>query len=142
MKYIVCVTDNEASRAALLHASRLANHESSLVEVLHVLPPSDFQSLYLVADKMLEERRQEAEAMLAKLMDEVYRQTGIIPSIHIRAGNIGEEIAAVARASEPDTTLVLGNSPQAKGGLAAWLQAHQGDKFTLPVLLVPTKRQE
>ena len=140
-KYIVCVKDSEGSRTALHFACLRVKKRGGLVDVLHVLPPSDFQSLHLIADKMLEERRAEAEEMLMRMTDEAHAATGIVTSIHIREGNIGEEIAAVANLQQTSTSLVVAaeRGSDTRNSLINWLQGALGEKFFIPLLLVPGK---
>lgn len=137
-KYLVCVDNREESRVALRLACMKAVARGSRVGMLHVIPPGDFQTLGMVADRMREERHAEAEQLLTKLADEANTAFGIRPSIMLREGIIGDEILATAL-EDPDVNMIVIGIAQAtgRGTLAAWLAAQLGHKLFIPLLMVP-----
>lgn len=139
VKFLVCVDESPESLAALHFACIKAKKRGGLVDVLHVLPPADFQTLFSIADKMQEERRQEAENLLQKLADEAHKLTGITISILLREGPVGDEVIAAALEDYDANMLVLGVAPKAanRGKLIAWLASQMGDKLLIPMMLVP-----
>lgn len=137
-KYIVCVNDNAPSRVALHFACLRAKKRGGTVEVLHVLPPADFQSLHLVADKMLEEQRQAAESMLRRLTDDAYAATGMTSSIDIRVGQVSDEIIAATKDQESATLVIAADHTEtARSSLLNTLYSQLGDRLFTPILLVP-----
>ena len=138
-KYLVCVDQRDESHAALRLACMKARLRKGSVEILHIIPPSDFQTLGMIADRMREERRIDAETLLARLSKEAEDVFGITPQQTLREGAIGDEIVSYAMDGPDITMMVIGTAQQGsgRGTLAAWLASQLGDKLLLPLLLVP-----
>ncbi|MDX2112623.1 MAG: universal stress protein [Alphaproteobacteria bacterium] len=137
-KYLVCVDQREECLAALRLVCLKALARSGCVDMLHVTPPADFQTLGTIADRIREERRGEAGQLLARLADECQQQLGLRPGIVLREGAIGEEIIAAATADPDAIMVVIGTSHSgARGSLAAWLANQLGTKLPIPLLMVP-----
>ncbi|MBV8939023.1 MAG: universal stress protein, partial [Alphaproteobacteria bacterium] len=138
-KYLVCVDERPESRVALRLACAKAVVRGGRVEILHVLLPADFQSLNAVADLMREEQRADAEALLQRLSAEAYETYGIMPSVSLRDGQIGEAIVTAATEDYDASMLVLGVAEQGsgRGGLVSWLANQLGARLVIPLLLVP-----
>ena len=137
-KYLVCVDGREESRIALRLACMKARMRGSSVDMLHVMTPADFQTLGAVADRMREERRSEGEQLLKTLSEEANRH-GIVPTLLLREGAIGDEIIAAALENPDINIIVIGIAQQSsgRGKLAAWLAGQLGSKLFVPLLMVP-----
>ncbi len=138
-KFLVCVDKSDVSRVALHFACVKAKKRGGLVDMLHVIePPADFQGLAAVAEKIREERREEAEELMQALAEEAGK-VGITPSILLREGSIGEQIIEVAQEDFDINMLVLGASPSGSGSgrIISWLAGQLGDKLLIPLMLVP-----
>ncbi|MCE2927701.1 MAG: universal stress protein [Rickettsiales bacterium] len=138
-KYLVCVDGREDCLAALRLVCLKALARAGSVEMLHVTPPADFQTLGGIADRIRDERTREGEELLDRLMLECQQHYGIRPSTHLREGAIGEEIIAAAVA-DPDVMMVVigvAHATGARGTLAAWLANQLGGKLPIPLLMVP-----
>ena len=138
-KYLVCVDHREEALAALRLACMKARLRGGSVEMLHVIPPADFQTLGVIADKMREERQSEAQSLLDSLTSEAQERFGIIPLQKLREGAVGDEIIAFATDNSDITMLVIGTAEQGngRGSLAAWLASQLGSKLPVPLLMVP-----
>lgn len=138
-KFLVCVDGREESRKALTLACLQAKRRNGVVDILHVMPPADFQTLGAIADRMRAERREEAEMLLKILAEEVNKTTGITPSFVLREGEIAEEIvAAVTEDPEVSMLVIAVAQPSAtRGKLIAWLASQLGNKLLVPLMLVP-----
>ncbi len=138
-KYLVCVSDTPQSRVALKFACLKAQRGGGLVDILHVIPPPDFQTLFNVADRMQQERYEEAKTLLQDVCDEAYNLCGIRPSLLIREGQVGENILQAVHEDPSLDMLVLGASESGKSNdaLISWLAAQLGEKLPIPLLLVP-----
>lgn len=138
-KYIVCVDNTEISRQALRFACIKARKRGIQIDILHVIPPADLQALGSVADKIEEEQRNEAEALLKELSQEAHDVSGVIPSLWIRSGNPSDEIIAHITENTDANMLVLGVTPGSKSGnrVINWLTSEAGDKLMIPMMLVP-----
>ncbi len=138
-KFLVCVDRTEVSRVALRFACIKAKKRGGLVDVLHIIEPANSESFFSVADKMKEEMRQEAEELMQELCKEAYDISGIMPSILLKEGKIGEQILETAVEDYDANMLVLGVTPGGgkRGKLIAWLSTQMGEALLIPVMLVP-----
>lgn len=138
-KYLVCVDEKPESQVALRLACVKAAARGGTINLIHVVPPADFQTLHAVADRMNAERRAEAEALLQRLSAEAFAASGLVPVLILREGAIGEEIIAAALDHHDATMLVLGvgEHSASRGRLTAWLAAQLGSRLLIPLLLVP-----
>ncbi len=134
-KFLVCVDGREESRKALTLACLQAKRRNGVVDILHVMPPADFQTLGAIADRMRAERREEAEMLLKILAEEVNKTTGITPSFVLREGEIAEEI--VAAVTEDPEVIAVAQPSATRGKLIAWLASQLGNKLLVPLMLVP-----
>jgi len=138
-KHLVCVDAREESRVALRLACMKAQARGSAVDILHVIPPADFQTLGGVAERMREERVAEGEQLLKKLADEAVANHGITPGLILREGAAGDEILGVVQGDTDINVLTIGVAPHStgRGKLTAWLAAQLGSKLFIPLLMVP-----
>lgn len=138
-KYLVCVDEREEARIGLRLAAAQAAARGGVIDILHIIPPADFQTLSGIAERMEQEQRAEAEKLMRGLSEEVFAQAGITPGQVIRQGAIGEEILAAAMADYDISMLVLGvaENTSGRGKLVSWLASQLGSKLFTPLLLVP-----
>lgn len=138
-KYLVCVDAREECRVALRLACMKAQARRGAVDILHVIPPADFQTIGAVADRMREERLAEGNKLLATLAEEAASSYGIKPRMMLREGTIGEEVIAAALDDPQIIMTVLGIAAQqsGRGKLSSWLAGQLGNKMPIPLLLVP-----
>jgi nucleotide-binding universal stress UspA family protein len=138
-KFLVCVDQHEESFAALKFACLRAITRNALVDILHVLPPADFQTLGMIADRMSEDRRAEAEQLLKRLSTEANVLYGVTPGLILREGSAGDEIVKVVEEEQDVSAIVIGtaNHTKGRGKLAAWLAQQLGQKLYIPLLMVP-----
>ena len=137
--YLVCVDAREECRVALRLACMKANARGGKVTLLHVIPPADFQTLGVIADRMREERIREGELLLTTLAAEAQAHHGIVPEKLLLEGSAGDEIVSAAMDKVNSIMLVLGIAHQStgRGKLAAWLASQLGGKLLIPLLMVP-----
>ena len=139
-KYLVCVDDTEVSCMALRFACIKARKRHILIDIMHVIPPSDIQALGGVAEKMRAEQRAEAETFLQELSQIAFELSGVMPTLWIREGDPSQEILDLAL-SQPDINmLVMGINPSSKSGnrVISWITSKAGEKLLVPVMLVPS----
>lgn len=141
VKFLVCIDTREECWAALRLACMKALVRNGAVDMLHVIPPGDFQTLGTIADRMREEQRAEGEKLLNKLANDVATTYGLAPGKLLREGTPGEEIIAVAKSDSSIITVVLGIAQDhaGRGKLASWLAGQLGGKLFTPLLMVPGK---
>lgn len=138
-KFLVCVDQHEESLAALKFACLRAVTRGAIVELVHIMPPADFQTLGMVADRMNEERRSEAEQLLKRLSNEAIQLYGVSPLAVLREGNPGDEILKLVGEMGDVSILIIGTAQHMKGRgkLAAWMAQQLGQKLFVPLLMVP-----
>ncbi len=138
-KFLVCVDAHEESVAALKFACLKAITRGAIVDIIHILPPADFQTLGIIADRMTEERRAEGELLLRRLSDEAQKLYGITPGLILRQGSAGDEILRTLGELTDISVLIVGTAQhmRGRGQLAAWLAQQLGQKLFIPLLMVP-----
>lgn len=138
-KYIVCVDHTDISRMALRFACIKARKRHIMIDILHVIPPSDVQTMGAIAHKMEQEQRDAAEALLISLANEAYELMGRCPSLSIRSGKPSDEILAHTLEDPDANMLVLGVTPGSKSGnrVINYLTSQAGDTLLVPMMLVP-----
>ena len=139
-KFLVCVNEKEHSSTALRFACTKAKWRKNAVDMLYVIDPIDYNTVFSVGDKIKEDRRADAEKLLTKMAGEALEWSDINPTAIIREGRIAEEIIACIEADHDINLLVVGTAADGssgKGGLLTQLTAEIGDKYHIPLLIVP-----
>lgn len=137
-KFLVCVDKSETSRTALRFACIKAKKRGGVVDILHVIEPSEFQSIFSISDQIQQDKHSEAEELLLRLSEEAATMTGILPTVLRRDGSVGPEILKAAVEDQGVNMLVIGVAPgQTKGKLVQWLCQQLGQDLIMPILLVP-----
>jgi hypothetical protein len=139
-KFLVFIDDNEHSRVALRYACRKARLKGQPVEMLFVINPTDYNSIFAVSDVMRQERREEVEKILTKMSEEVQEWSGITPSLNIREGSVADEIVSCIAQDNGIGMLFISSDPAAASGgvkLVSSLLSQLDEKLHLPMLVVP-----
>ncbi len=127
----------ECSRAVHYAGMRAKNSNGGLV-LLYVIADGDFQQWLGVEEIMRAEAREEAEATLAKVAQNVRETIGIEPEIVIREGSATEEIHALIEEDRDIAILVLaaGSAKEGPGPLVSSI-AGKAAAFPIPVTVIP-----
>ncbi|MFP6730469.1 MAG: universal stress protein [Alphaproteobacteria bacterium] len=139
VNYLVCVDGSAHSRVAVRFACLRAKNAEGNVTLLTAIEPAEFQHWMAVEDVMLEERREDAERLLNDLAAEVNEWAGVMPSLTVRDGHIGEEILAAVAEDPTINFLVVGAAPppHKHGKLISWLAGHTAESLNIPLVIVP-----
>ncbi len=137
--FLVCVADDGHSETAARFAALRAHNSGGLVALLHVVQPPEFQHWAAVGELMREEKREEADALLARMAEGVARITGTQPALAVREGAIGEEILSHIAEDGSFDLLVVGAAPpdQGRGSLISWLAGQLAGQLNIPLVVVP-----
>lgn len=137
--FLVVVDNSQEMRVALRFAARRAAHTGGRVALLYVTEPSDFQHWMAVGDLMREEARQEAEAVLQRLSDEVVRLGGSIPVLFVREGDRAEELLKLIEEERSISIVVLaaGTGREGPGPIITNLLAKRAGQLHTPFTIVP-----
>ena len=138
-KFLVCVDNTAHSRTAVRFACAKAKQLDCPIELIHVLDPSNYNSLFGVGQKMKEERWSEAEKLMNSMAEEAYNFAGIMPSFIIREGMVGEEVIAAASADADINMLIIGKAPHTAGkkDTITMLTSELTSKIMIPMMIVP-----
>jgi nucleotide-binding universal stress UspA family protein len=138
-KYLICADRSDVSKAAVRFASLMAKKRNASLAILHVVEAVTMQSLFAVADRIKEEKRQEAWDVLQERASIAQEITGTPPALLLREGAIGDEILSTVMEDSSISLLLLAASPEAsgKGKLLKWLSGKLGDQLLVPIMLVP-----
>ncbi len=136
--FLVVVDETEEMRVALRYAALRAFHTGGKVAFLCVIEPPDAQISRAVEERMAEEKREEAEQLLAKLTAEVKDTSGATPIIYIREGRRRDELLALIGEEPSISVLVLaaGAGPEGPGPLITALLGRTG-QLRVPITIVP-----
>lgn len=140
VKFLVCMDDTDHARIALRYAcSRVAKRGGSVVMV-HVVDTDEAKSFPLMAGKMLDEKRRQAQTLMASLRAEANQWGDVAITETVREGVIGEEILRTVEEDFDINILLLGMAPDSspKGRrIITWLTNQLGKRLQIPVMVVP-----
>lgn len=141
--FLVVVDETEEMRVALRYAALRAFHTGGKVALLAVTEPTGMQQFAAIEERMEEERREEAEQLLARLSVEVQEIAGTRPVLYLRAGRRSEELLALIDEEPSISVLVLaaGTGQEGPGPLVSALVSRTG-KLRVPVTIVPGSLDE
>lgn len=135
---IVCIDTTNASESALRYACYKAKIRGFAVQILAVMEASH-KNLLFGAKAIGNEKRQQLEKHLKKLMDKVCEETGIMPIVSIREGDIFTEITREIKATPECNMIIFGKSQNAQSDNTVLPKIVQrvGNKINVPVVIVP-----
>jgi nucleotide-binding universal stress UspA family protein len=135
---IVCLDNSNASNVALRYACYKAKRTGFAVQILAVME-SSYKNLLFVSKVVGKDKRMEIEKHLNKVIDEIYKETGVMPSISIREGDTVTEIIKEIKATPSCTLLVLGKSYNSASDntVLPKISTQIGNKIKVPITIVP-----
>lgn len=138
-KFLVVVDNTPECMNALRFAARRAARTGGGVTMLYVIAPDEFQHWMGVAEAMRRDKRDEAEARLSSLADEVHVLAGVMPEFAIREGEAVDEVLAHIAEDKEIGILVLGadEASDSPGPLVSNLVGKRGGRMPVPVTVVP-----
>lgn len=137
--FLIVVDETPELRVALHYACLRARHTGGRIALLRVLEPTDSQQWMAVEDLMRQEQRDEAEALLQKLSEEVHDWSGAIPVVYLREGHVRDELLQLIDEEPSISILVLGAAPgsEGPGPLITHLVGKMAGRLRVPVTIVP-----
>ncbi|UCH73692.1 MAG: universal stress protein [Rhodospirillales bacterium] len=137
--FLVVVDQSEEMLVALHFAARRAMRTGGRVALLYVQEPTEFQHWMAVGDLMREEAREEAEALMQKLSAEVKEWSGSFPVVHMREGDVREELVKLLEEEPSISVLVLAASTESgsPGPLISHLVGKGSGLLRVPITIVP-----
>ena len=138
-QFLVVVDGSPESWVAIRFAAGRAAHvHGGGLILFHVIPPGDFQHWMAVAERMREEAREEAEALLGEVASQVSAYAGLQPDVVIREGQPKEELQAFIEDRDDVFVLILGaNAEGDPGPLVDYFSGPLVGSLKCPVMIVP-----
>ncbi|MBP7709532.1 MAG: universal stress protein [Rickettsiales bacterium] len=135
---IVCIDTTNASQTALRYACYKAKNRGFAVQILAVMEASH-KNLLFASRAIGNEKRQQLEKHLQKLIESNFKETGVTPSISVREGDIVTEIIREIKATPDCAMLVFGKSHNSLSDNTVLPKISQkiGNKINIPVTIVP-----
>lgn len=137
--FLVVIDDSEEMRVALRFAGQRARHTGGRVALFRSIEPVEFQHWMGVGEIMREEARQEAEALMERMSEQVVEMTGAIPIIYLREGTTREELLSLIDEERSISILVLGAAAKSDdpGPLISFLASKAAARLRIPITIVP-----
>ena len=139
-KFLVVADGTPESRLAAYFAALRAKHTSGQVTLFTAIEPSSFHHWLGVGDVIASEARQQAEAMLSLLAEEVIAETGEAPEFNVAEGDMRDELRRLIDRDRDIRILVLGVSPSGQPGPLVQALMRGGRLFgsrAIPVAVLP-----
>jgi nucleotide-binding universal stress UspA family protein len=135
---IVCIDIANASKVALRYSCYKAKKSGFAVQILAVMEASH-KNLIFGSKVIAQDKRQQLEKHLTKLISEINQEIGVTPSVSIREGEIMTEIIREIKTTPSCTMLVFGKSHNALSDNTVLPKIAQkiGNKIKVPVTIVP-----
>jgi len=136
---LVLVDDSEELHQALHYASKRAANSDLRVALLYVVAPAEFAHWAGVGELMRQEAREMAEDKMREHAEYVLELTGSPPIMHIREGNVTDEVINLITQEEEISMLVLGADTQSDsaGPVISYLMGKGISHCRVPVMIVP-----
>ncbi len=135
---VVCIDTTNASELALRYACYKAKCKGFGVQILAVMEASH-KNLLFGAKAIGNEKRQQLEKHLKKLIDKVHKETKVMPSVSVREGDIVTEIIRELKSTPSCAMLIFGKSHNSLSDNVVLPKIAQkiGNKIDVPVTIVP-----
>ena len=137
-KFLAVIDETPESARAVRYAGRRANNSNGGLVLIYVISDADFNQWIGVADVMRAEAREEADAVMAKVAQDVREKIGHEPELVIREGKAKEQILQLIEEDRDIAILVLAAASGKDGpGPLISAVAGRGTTFPIPVTIVP-----
>ncbi len=139
-KYILVIADDSKEMEVALHyacARSLKTNRKIIIATF--IEPLDVLTTQGVTEIMQNDAREEAETRLKKASKIVQESTGLIPVLHIREGEIINELINLIEEEENINVLVLSADIEDKGPgpIISSLMSKEYTRLRIPVMIVP-----
>ena len=135
---LVCIDTTNASAVTLRYACLKAKRSNFKVQILSVLETSH-KNLLFGSRAIGQDKRKQLEKYLGKLIDDSFKETGIIPVVSIREGDIASEIVREIKSLSHCVMLIFGKSHNSLSDntVLPKIAKKIGTKIRIPIVIVP-----
>ncbi len=135
---IVCIDTTNASQTALRYACYKAKATGFSVQILAILEAS-YKNLLFGARAIGNEKRQQLEKHLDRLIESASAETGVTPNTSIREGDIVIEIIRELKLNSNCKMLIFGKSHNSLSDntVLPKISSKIGSKINVPITIVP-----
>lgn len=136
--YLVVIDETEEASIALRFAARRAAKTGGTVEILALIPPSEFVQWGGVQATIEEEARLRAESLVAGAAGTLVEESGVRPTITVRQGDPIPVVRKMLAENEQVAALVLGAAASgAPGPLVSHFAGADAGKLPCPIMIIP-----
>jgi nucleotide-binding universal stress UspA family protein len=136
--YLVVIDETKEASVALRFAARRAAKTGGAVQIVALIPPSEFVQWGGVQATMEEEAYQRAEALLAGAAGTLMEETGIRPQITVRSGDPVQVVRKMLTDNDQIAALVLGAAASGPPGpLVSHFAGQDSGTLPCPVMIIP-----
>ncbi len=135
--YLVVIDETGEARAALRFAAHRAARTGGAVEIIALVPPSEFVQWGGVQAAMEEEARLRAEAMVAEASGAILEEAGVKPSVSIQRGEPVKVVSEYLKTHPNIAVLVLGAAADGPGPLIQHFAGAAAGSLPCPLMIVP-----
>tara|TARA_Y100000590_G_C15662428_1_gene993193 strand:- start:602 stop:1075 length:474 start_codon:yes stop_codon:yes gene_type:complete len=141
-KFILVVVDGtKEMNVALNYACARSKKTNRKIMIVTFIEPLDVLTTQGVTEIMQNEAREEAEKKIQYASSIVKEKTGIVPVIHIREGEVIEELKNLINEEKNINVLVLAANVDEKeknpGPIINSLVSKELSNFRIPIMIVP-----
>ncbi|MBI29557.1 MAG: universal stress protein [Pelagibacteraceae bacterium] len=139
--FLVIVDGTKEMDVALQYACVRAKKTNGHLILASFIKPIDVLTTKSVGDIMKNEAREEAEANLHKASAYVKEETGIAATLHVREGEILEELLKLIEDEKNISVLILAANIDEKKGpgpIISSILTKNYARFNIPVMIVPS----
>jgi nucleotide-binding universal stress UspA family protein len=136
--YLVVVDETPEAEVALRFAARRAAKTGGAVQILALIPPTEFVQWGGVQATIEEEARQRAEALVMGAAGTLMQESGIRPSITVKQGDPVTIVRETLDTNEAVDALVLGASASGTPGpLVTYFAGTHAGSLPCPIMVIP-----
>jgi nucleotide-binding universal stress UspA family protein len=136
--YLVVVDETPEAEVALRFAARRASRTGGALQVLVIVPPSEFLAWGGVQATMEDEARENADVVMARAFDMLEGMAGIVPRVSVKQGDPVLVIKDAIRENPEIGALVLGAAAHGNPGpLVAHFSGSEAGGLPCPLMIVP-----
>jgi len=141
-RYILVIADgSKEMEVALQYACVRSKKTNRKIIIATFIEPLDVLTTQGVTEIMQNEAREEAEKKIKYASSIVKESTGFMPVVHIREGEIIQELKALIEEEKNINVLVLGanveNNDNDPGPIINSLVSKEISNFRIPIMIVP-----